>query len=72
MEFIGDKLSLNIYILHVPVFGIIKIILQNSFGLDVHGTIYLWCRPIIAFLAAAFVSWVIYIAAGRIKARLNQ
>jgi surface polysaccharide O-acyltransferase-like enzyme len=61
MEFIGEKLSLNIYILHTLLNGIIGIILGDGFAYDTANFIFNWCRPIIVLMASIAVSWILYL-----------
>jgi len=59
MEYIGDCLSLYIYILHTLIGKTLNIILEKL-KFDTNNMIYLWFKPIIAVLLSIFVSWIIY------------
>lgn len=59
IEFIGDKLSLNVYIFHKLVGGVLEtffIILK----VNTESKIYLWLRPVIVLMVTIFASWVVY------------
>lgn len=60
IEFIGEKLSFNIYIFHVLVASALEIfyrIISKNNGED----IWLWCKPISTLICTIFISWVIYV-----------
>lgn len=67
IEYIGEKLSLNIYVFHVLIGSMLNFICSKIFGLNVNGNIWLWCRPIIVLLCTIFASWLVYIMWGLIK-----
>ena len=58
-EFIGDKLSLNVYIWHIIIARILNVFInhlgfaQNSFYLEI--------RPIVVVISTLLISWLIYI-----------
>lgn len=57
IEYIGDKLSLNIYIFHVIIASIIAICLRNILNVDIsNNLIYLWSRPIITVIVTIVFS----------------
>lgn len=58
LEFIGDKLSLNVYIFH-PLFGGIIYKFINLFGFT-QNNIWLTIRPIITAVVSLLVSWILY------------
>ncbi len=60
MEFIGEHLSLYIYILHVLVSGIV-VRACGVFGVDTQCDFFLYCKPIIVVFSTIFVSWIIYV-----------
>ncbi|MBR5416766.1 MAG: acyltransferase [Clostridiales bacterium] len=60
LEFLGDKLSLNVYILHVPISGIIGLVASDVFSVNIKSKSFLWVRPSIVLLVTILVSWVIY------------
>ena len=61
IEYIGEKLSLNIYILHTLLDDIIGLIIGNIFVYDISFFIFNWCRPIIVLIVSIAVSLIIYI-----------
>ena len=60
IEFLGECLSLYVYILHVLV-GRASSIILAALKFDTKNTVYLWCRPIIVLILTIFASWIIYI-----------
>lgn len=70
IEFIGEKLSLNIYILHPLIDLIIIEFCKNILKINIEKNIYLWCHPIIVFLVTIMISYVIYRFNTEIKNRL--
>ena len=60
VEFIGDKLSLNIYIFHVLIAGIIGFAFHRILNVNTEADPYLWIRPIIVLVTTIFASWVVY------------
>ena len=60
VEFIGDKLSLNIYILHMLMAVIIDFAFHRFLNVNIEANLYLWLRPIIVLVATIFASWVVY------------
>lgn len=61
IEYIGEKLSLYIYVLHVLVDAVVGFGLRNILDIDTNSKVYLWLRPIIVLIATIIVSWTIYI-----------
>ncbi|WP_022750259.1 acyltransferase family protein [Lachnobacterium bovis] len=60
VEFIGDKLSLNIYIFHALMDGVISFVFLRLLNVNTEANLYLWLRPIIVLVATIFASWVVY------------
>lgn len=60
IEFIGDKLSLNIYILHVPMARAVGSVFHSILNVNTEAYPYLWVHPLIVLAAAIVASWVIY------------
>ena len=58
-EFIGDKLSLNVYIWHIIIARILNVFI-NHLGLA-QNNIYLTVRPIVVVFFTLLISWLIYI-----------
>ena len=55
MEFVGEKLSLYIYVFHVLVNGALIHVL-TKLKIDTKNVVFLWCKPILALIATIFVS----------------
>jgi hypothetical protein len=58
LEFIGDKLSLNIYILHIILAKVLGVIILKL-GID-QNNIYILVRPIVVVFFTLIVSWILY------------
>lgn len=71
MEYIGDKLSLNIYILHPLVESVVRILCGKILDIDIEGSVYLWCRPMIVLISTVFAAWVVYLMMSRIRKRMT-
>lgn len=56
MEYLGDRLSLYVYIYHVMIAGIIGVIVRL---LSLDANIYMWVRPLIVALASIAVAMLI-------------
>lgn len=66
VEYIGEKLSLYVYILHVPLSGAMDDAAAYLFGVDTAGGVYRWCRPLLVLPATLGVAFLIcQIARGR-------
>ncbi len=61
LEFIGEKLSLNIYIFHVLMDKVMGTVLEHIFKVDIGTSLFLWCRPVIVLLCSIVASWIVYI-----------
>lgn len=59
IEFIGESLSLYIYVLHVVIAEAMEAILVRT-GFDISNVIYLWIRPVIVLALSAGAAWVYY------------
>ncbi len=71
LEFIGNKLSLNIYIFHAPVGGAIGVFAEHlGQGITSH-VLWTWCRPIVVLFSTILLSWIIYIVCNAYK-RMKQ
>lgn len=62
MEYIGEKLSLNIYILHVLISNVISVGLHMVFHVNTNSGAFLWIRPPLAVVSAIAFSWMIQVA----------
>lgn len=58
IEFVGDKLSLYIYVLHIAIGGIVGIIVATLGYLE--SKYYLWLRPIIVVITSILVAATFY------------
>ena len=61
IEFIGDKLSLDIYIYHKLVGIILSIFCVKIMKLDLTGIVFLWLRPVIVLILTTLLSWILYV-----------
>ena len=61
VEYIGENLSMNIYILHNLVSHLLTNICGKVFGININGNTWLWCKPVIVLICTIFVSWIFYI-----------
>lgn len=59
IEYVGDRLSLNIYIFHVLMNGVVGYIFR-LLNVNTEADLFQWFRPIIILVATIFVSWVVY------------
>ena len=60
LAFIGDKLSLYIYIHHSIIGHIIMVVSKNLFHIDTEGLVYMWCKPLIALGITILFSWTLF------------
>lgn len=60
IAYVGDKLSLNVYIFHVLVAGVIDFAFQLAFHVDTDGNVFLWIKPILTVIATIMFSWMLY------------
>lgn len=58
LEYLGDKLSLWIYIFHVPTSMMLKLVLKTLFGVSTDNGVYLWIHPILTLFAVIIISYV--------------
>lgn len=61
VAYIGDKLSLNIYIFHVLMARLISIFFNLTLSVDAGGNVFLWIKPILTVIATIIFSWTLYI-----------
>lgn len=60
VEYIGDRLSLNIYIFHSILAGVIDITFKKMLKIDIAGGMwYQWLKPILTLGAAIFLAFLI-------------
>lgn len=60
VEFIGDKLSLYIYIIHAPLARAVGFSFRNFLNVNTLANPYLMFRPIIVLLITLIMAWIIY------------
>lgn len=58
IEYIGDKLSLNVYIFHLLIAGVIEFV-AKFFNIDIKGDLFLWSKPIITLVASILFAFII-------------
>lgn len=58
LEYMGDKLSLWVYIFHVPTSAVIKMIIKRLVNIDMESGAYLWIHPILTLLIVISISYV--------------
>lgn len=68
IEYIGEKLSLNIYIFHVPLSSVIGVF-AKAFGIDVTSDLWGWCQPFAVLVCTVFASWVLHVMLNTLKQR---
>lgn len=67
IEYIGEKLSLNIYIWHCAVEGLLKYIVDNCLGIVINQ----WIYPIVVALATILVAFLIRVVTIRVPVVIN-
>lgn len=60
IAYIGDKLSLNIYIFHMLMGGSITLVLKSVFEVNTDSNIFLWAKPILTVVATVIFSQILY------------
>lgn len=68
LEYLGERLSLYVYILHPLIGKAIKSALL-ALGLDTQNAVYRWIRPIIVLMTSIALSWIVDICAERTRKR---
>ena len=59
MEYIGNRLSLNIYVFHVLIGGILGFLCNRISIIGTSSVLYLWGRPIATVIISLCVAWFI-------------
>lgn len=59
IEYIGDKLSLNIYIFHLLIAGSIGFAFKFILKINIEGILFLWFKPIITLVSTIFFAFII-------------
>ncbi len=60
VEFVGNKLSLNIYIFHLIIAGVVGFFARSFLNINTEANLYLWLQPIIVLVVTIFISWIVY------------
>ena len=60
IEYIGEKLSLYIYILHCPIDFVLGFFCKQILGFDLTTPFWGWIWPVVILLSSIFASWIIY------------
>ena len=58
MEYLGEKLSLWVYIFHVPMSIVISHVCSKIFKVDIKSTLFSWCFPIITVVVVVIFSYL--------------
>ena len=69
LEFIGDKLSLYIYVFHLIIGGNIVLKICNVLHVSVNEEIYAWFKPVLAVIMTTIFSAVLYYGLELLKKR---
>ena len=64
-EFIGEKLSLYIYLFQVFVGDAINFGFKHILKIDIENNKYLWCYPIFVLCATICIAWIVKVATQR-------
>lgn len=59
VEYMGDKLSLNIYIFHVLLAGVISLFSKLLFHIDTNGVIYQWMEPAMTIIVSIIWAFIL-------------
>lgn len=66
LEYLGDKLSLWVYIFHVPTGYVVKMFVKRFFGIDTETGVYTWIHPVITLCAVILISYIFHLILTRI------
>jgi surface polysaccharide O-acyltransferase-like enzyme len=69
IAYLGDKLSLNVYIFHVLIGGVISVIFKHILKINIESALYLWTRPIITVILTIMFSG--FLNYGKVKMLKN-
>ncbi|MCI7767954.1 MAG: acyltransferase [Oscillospiraceae bacterium] len=72
IEYIGEKLSLNIYIFHSLINSVTGFMCHRILGIDTETCVWQWCRPIIVLICTILASWLVHIILNNIKSRTKS
>lgn len=67
LEYLGEKLSLNIYIFHTLVEAVLLFLCGKLWNINSQGDTWLWCKPMIVAVATVLIAWAIHMVSGVIK-----
>ncbi len=59
LEYIGNNLSLSLYILHVPMESVVSSCVALT-GLETASGVWIWSRPIVVLAVTLFISWLLH------------
>lgn len=65
LEYVGEKLSLHVYLLHEPVAGVLSILCANLLKVNVQENLWLWLHPVLTLICTALVAWLVHSIAGK-------
>lgn len=69
LEYIGDKLSLWIYIFHVPTSSVVHMFVHKLLGIDTEIGLYPWIHPVITVCAVIVIAYVFNFMLEKLKKR---
>lgn len=69
VSFVGNKLSTDIYIIHISIMNVFDMI-YASFGIDKY-SIIAWIKPFVVIFSSLIVSWLLYEIKKSIRERVN-
>lgn len=58
IEYLGGKLSLWVYIFHVPMSIVISYVCSKILKIDIQSSLFLWCFPIVTAVAVIIFSYL--------------
>ena len=69
VEYLGEKLSLNIYIFHTLVEGVLVFLCGKLLNINIQEITWLWCKPIIVLICTISAAWAVRVALDTIKSK---
>ncbi|MBR2938031.1 MAG: acyltransferase [Oscillospiraceae bacterium] len=69
VEYLGEKLSLNIYIFHTLVEGVLVLFCGKLLSMNIQENAWLWCKPIIVLICTISVAWAVHVVLDTIKSK---
>ena len=61
MEYLGEKLSLNIYLLHDPLARMLALLCTHTLGGMVNHSLWAWCWPMMILVFTIFIAWGLHL-----------